>query len=487
MSENIKKDEPVKRSIDTLIEDMISEDSLNEKLLKVFPEFVVDKKLSQLQEIKRLPRFVSEYLLIKFCKDGVTKENLAKLSDFVHKFYPERKEKDRIKTILMRFGSYKLLDEFKVETDINRGIQKVWIPCLDIRNARIVESLLYQHENLLIDGMWGVGNLVYVPDSDTPVLLTEFTPFQISKLDFNVFLEGRESFSTKEWIDVLINSVGLNPRNYSDRTKLVLLSRLIPLVESNVNIVELGPKGTGKTFLFRNVSYHSRIISGGQITPATLFVNLSTQRLGLLAIKDCIVLDEVSTIQMKYSFETIGKLKDYMESGNFDRGTKQIQSDTSLIMVGNIPVKDGYPSIEPLFEVFPTEMRETAFIDRFNGFIPGWELPRIQQSEKHLAKNYGFVSDYFAEILHELRKIDFNGYISKAVQLDNADIRDEKSIKKIGSGMLKLLSPNGLYSEMDLRTCMDLAVEYRQRIIDQLHHMAPGEFKAKRLAYRIES
>lgn len=465
----------------------LKEEELDQKLKETFPKVIIYKKLAQLQEIKRLPRFVSEYLILKFCEEGATSENLARIGDFVRKHYPEKKEKHRIKTILMRTGSYELLDEFKVETDINRGIQKLIIPCLDITNGTVRDSLLYEHENLLIDGMWGIGSLIYVPESDNPVALADFAPFQVSAMDIESFRIGRATFTLNEWVDILINSIGLNPARYDFRSKLIYLSRMIPLVEPNVNMIELGPKGTGKTFLFRNVSYYSRVISGGQITPATLFVNLSTNRHGLLAVKDCVVFDEISTVKFSQPGETIGKLKDYMESGNFDRGTKQVHSSASIIMVGNLPIQDGKPSVELYFEFLPNDLKESAFLDRFNGFIPGWNLTRIQESDVHLSKNMGFVSDYLAEALHKLRFFDFSSHVSPAVKFENADIRDEKSIKKVASGMLKILFPHEVWDINGFKLCLDFAIEYRQRIINQLHLIDPGEFKKKTLGYRLRS
>ncbi|ODS38775.1 MAG: TIGR02688 family protein [Candidatus Altiarchaeales archaeon WOR_SM1_79] len=462
----------------------MEEQNLNQKLKEVYPTAVVDKSLVLQQEVRGLPRFVSEWLISKFCKDGVTEENLQKMNEFIRKHYPERKEKDKVLASLMTFGKYHLIDEFKVETDIDLAIYKLNIPSLDIRNAHIDDYIVMEHDRLLVDGVWGVGVLRYGEDNE--VIMADFKPLQLSTLNFDAFAEGRSQFTTDEWVDVLINSIGLNPDVYDSNTKLILLSRMIPLVEPNVNMIELGPKGTGKTYLFRNSSYYSRIVSGGQITPATLFYHLVTKTPGLLAVSDCIVLDEVSAIKLAHPEEMLGKLKDYMESGNYDRGHKKVQSQTSVILVGNLPVKDNKPLKTLYFEVLPKIMQDTAFLDRLNGFIPGWELIRIQKSSTHLTTNFGFAADYLCEILHELRKIDFQTYITQCIQFNDAvDIRDEKSVKKVASGMLKILFPDGKFTTDELKLCMDLAVDYRQRIIDQLNLMATGEFKKKQLGYEI--
>jgi len=473
-------------------------DILNNKFHKIFGDKIVSKKLSQLQEFSRLPRFVSEYLLMRY-SDGetISQENLKQISNFIRKYYPELREKHKILNDLMEKGEYKLLDFFSLETDIVNETHYVHIPSLNIRKeCRIIPDLIDKYENLLRGGMWGVGTITYNKRGEydpRPLLLTEFIPFQVSNFDFDEYIEKRSEFSFDEWLILLMNSIGLNPAKYNRRQTIILLTRLIPLVESNVNMIELGPKGTGKTFLFRHTSYYAQIISGGTVSPAQLFFNLNTKSLGLLGLKECVVFDEVSKISFFHTDEIVGKLKDYMESGNFDRGGKQMKSDASIVLLGNLPTKEVDGSFRPisdyLFEVLPPFMKDTALLDRLNGFIPGWELSRISQTQLHLSKGYGLISDYFCEVLHESRKLDFRSLIRRNVSFgENVDIRDEKSIEKIASGLLKLLSPNS-HIELDtgiLEIAMNIAVEYRQRIIDQLHSMDP-EYKKKTLTYEIIS
>jgi len=461
-------------------------DSLAEKVIEIFPNVIVNKKIANQQDINRLPRFISEYLIMRFCRDGINSESIEEISSFVRKYYPRRNEKERVKADLITFKTIQLIDDYKVETDLKREQFKVIIPLLDIDYATIENSLLIEHENLLLDGLWGIGKLVYLSsgDSRNKIKLTEFTPFQVSKIDIEEFIEKREHFSLDEWIDLLINSIGLNPSVYDKESKLILLSRLVPLVESNTNIIELGPKGTGKTYLFRNISAYTRIISGGNITPAALFVNNSNNSLGLLATKDLVVFDEISTTRFSNSGDTIGKLKDYMESGQFTRGKKQLASNSSVIMIGNIDIIDGLPIVNPYFNSLPEFLQDSALLDRLHGFIPGWELKRIKQSDEHLSNSYGFVSDYFAEILHQFREYDYSSYIINKVKLLDFDIRDEKSIKKIGSGLIKILFPHGRINNEELVICLNLAIKYRQIVIDQLHIMDP-EFRKKKLAYEL--
>lgn len=469
---------------------------LKSKFREIFGDRIVSKKLSQIQEFSKLPRYVSEYLLMRY-SDGetITPENLKRINDFVRKHHPELREKQKILNDIMEKGEYKLLDFFSLETDIVKETHYVNIPSLDIKKeCRIIPDIIDNYDNLLRGGMWGIGTITYDRREESdhrPLLLTEFIPFQVSNFDFDEFIENRAEFSLDEWLILLIDSIGLNSAKYDRRQTLLLLTRLIPLVESNVNMIELGPKGTGKTFSFRNSSHYAQIISGGTVSPAQLFFNLNTKSLGLLGLKECVVFDEVSRISFMHSDEIVGKLKDYMESGNFDRGGKQLKSDASVAFLGNLPIKevDGVfkPVSHHLFDILPGFMKDTALLDRLNGFIPGWELSRISQTELHLSKGYGIISDYFCEVLHELRKLDFRSLIKKNISLgDEVDIRDEKSIEKIASGLLKLLSPNA-HIELDkeiLEIVLNISIEFRQRIIDQLRLMDP-EYKRKKLTYEL--
>ncbi|MHA1248538.1 MAG: BREX system Lon protease-like protein BrxL [Candidatus Helarchaeota archaeon] len=470
--------------------------NLKQKFQEIFGDKIVNKRLAQLQEFSKLPRYVTEYLLMRYSDgDTITPENLMKINNFVRKHFPELREKQKILNDIMETGEYKLLDFFSLETDIINETHYVIIPSLDIRKeCRILPDIIDRYENLLRGGMWGIGTISYDRRSEIdsrPLLLTEFIPFQVSNFDFDEYIENRSKFSLDEWIILLINSIGLNPAKYNRRQKLILLSRLIPLVEPNVNIIELGPKGTGKTFSFRHISHYVHIVSGGTVSPAQLFFNLNTKSLGLLGLKECVVFDEVSKISFIHTDEIMGKLKDYMESGNFDRGGKSLKSDASIVLLGNLPVKEISGIFQPmthhLFDVLPKFLKDTAFLDRLNGFIPGWELSRISHSTLHLSKDYGLISDYFCEVLHEARKLDFRSIIKKIVSFgDEVDIRDEKSIEKIASGLLKILLPNA-HIELDyniLELVMNIAIEYRQRIIDQLHVMDP-EYKTKKLTYEL--
>jgi ATP-dependent Lon protease len=459
----------------------------NEKLKKYYAGAIVDKSLSLQQAVRRLPRFVSEWIISKFCADGINEERLSKIDEFVRKHYPEKREKHRVLSDLMEDGRYTLIDEFRVETDVSRAAYHLLIPSLDQRDGKILKNIVDENQMMLLGGVWGVGVLEYDKKLKT-ITLVDFSPLQLSSLDFKIYSEGRREFTIREWINVLISSFGLNPCVYDFESKIILLSRIVPLIEPNVNVVELGPKGTGKTYLYRNISYYSRIISGGQITPATLFYHLVTKTPGLLAMNDCIVFDEISLTKLAHPEEMIGKLKDFMESGNYDRGNKKVESEASIVLVGNLPVENGEPQKTVYFEVLPKAMQDTAFLVRLNGFIPGWKLPTIKKSKLHLTPYYGFAADFFCEICHEMRKLNFQRHIDQRVEFGSSfEIRDENSVKKIASGMLKILFPSEEFSDEMFKLCLDVAVDQRQRIVDQLNVMEPGEFKEKKLEYRILS
>ena len=476
-----------------------SQEHVNSKLRRLFPDHVVNKKLYQLREVSRLPRFIAESAIKRFCGDDAKPQDLAELATFVNRYYPEAKMKDRVLHELFSRGHYTLLDEFKVRVDIKKGIYRVEVPCLGIYDARIRATLLEKHRALLEAGIWGVSTLNYSPEFDygthkdlnSPVIMTEFEPLQYSTVNIEEFKEKRKLFTTEEWIWAIISTIGLKPEAYSQRQRLLLLSRLVPLVEQNVNILELGPRATGKSFLFKNISYYARLFSGGRISPAILFYHGNLKTLGEIGVRECVIFDEISKVEFYNPDEMMGKLKDYMESGEFERGLlRRVRSTCSLVLMGNIEVQRNLPA-EEFSDVLPECMRDSAFVDRIHGFIPGWELPKIMQSDLHLSNGYGFVSQFFCEVMNELRKNDFQHYIADRVELSSQGgrlgIRDEKSIRKLASGILKILCPHGEFSDEELKISMDIAVELRQRVHDWLCRLSPGEFETKRLCYSIRN
>lgn len=463
------------------------------KVKSVFGDLAADKRTANRQDLFMLPRYVVEYLASYF-KERYSEEKYApELATFVSAYYREARERDKVLSDLMRLGNITLIDEVKVETDVKLGTYRAHLQTLNIKNAMISLDVIEKYENLLITGMWGLTTLVYSPDTApptmTPIIIEEFQPFQCSTMDITTFQEARDFFTFEEWLDTLMNTVGLNHERYTPRQKLVFLSRLVPLIESNVNLIEFGPRATGKTYLYRNASYYTRIFAGGNISPATLFYNIARRTLGEIGVKDAVILDEISKVKFSNPDEMVGKLKDFIESGHFERGPKRAVSTCSLMLMGNIQVEmreSGYVPIEDFTYVMPQDMRDSALVDRIYGVIPGWELPKIGRSAYHLSRGYGMASDYFCEVLHEMRKLGFGHIIEREVELiGDYTIRDEKSVRRVASGLLKLLVPNGSINRSEIKVIMDIAVGYRQSIVDWLHILGPGEFPKKKIEYKL--
>ena len=463
------------------------------KVKRCFGDYAVDKRLVYDLELAKLPRYVAEYLISEFMVSGGNWEE--KLRNFIKKYYYKPEEKELVKHKLVTEGSVKAIDEMRVLVDIETNTHVGVLQTLDIWTEVSVD-IVNRNKATLITGMWGLITIKKAQEikevfgRPIAAVVTDFKPFQSPDVDPGVIEDARECFSLDEWIDVLINTLGLDPNVYSPRQKLVLLTRLTPIIECNVNMAEFGPRQTGKTYLYRNFSNYIRIIAGGNISPAVLFYNLRTRVPGEVAVKDVVVFDEISKVRFSNPDEMMGKLKDYMESGMYERGDKKVSADASLVFMGNITVEmsseGSYIPVEDLTYVLPQAMRDSAFIDRIHGLIPGWELPKISQSKYHLSKGYGIASDYFAEAIHFMRKESLTSLISKHVEFsENFKIRDEKSVKRIASGLLRLLFPDKSFDKSELERVINIAVEYRQRIRDWLHKIDPGEFPKERLNYRI--
>ncbi|MEM4053604.1 MAG: BREX system Lon protease-like protein BrxL [Ignisphaera sp.] len=453
----------------------------------ILKPLLVDKSKARFGELARVPRHISEYLLTKF--DGDT----IKASNFIRKYCPPQSDS---KIVLHRIMSETLvggdeaiilMDEVHVTPIPKIGIYSVSLTQINLgveiyTTAKIIKDNL----EVLRHGAWGTVALQYDYDGlltgRRSIVMVGFKPLETAKVDLELFQKSRKEFSLEEWIELLMNTCGVNPRAYNQRQKLLYLSRLLPLIEENLHLLEFGARATGKTYIYRNLSRYARIFSGGGISPAVLFYNAITKTLGELGVRDAVVLDEISKIEFTEPFEMAGKLKDYMESNVFERGVaKQIRSGCSIVMQGNID--SDYDEWDKLM---PSSLREPALIDRVNGLIPGWEIPKIMSSEEHLSKGYGISADYFSEILHQMRSITATKIIQERVELLNQPtIRDERAAYKIASAMYKLLRPDLEYDREVLEMSMDIAVEYRNRIRFKLHEMIPGEFSGKQLEWRF--
>ena len=362
---------------------------------------------------------------------------------------------------------------------------------------------------LLAGGMWGTIDLTY-DETEVhgkkirPFKITSFTPFQVSVINLDEFISKRREFTTSEWIDVLINSCGLDPVSFREkekdteeelkRRKLLYLCRCIPLVETNVNMVELAPRETGKTYLYRNISYYSRVLSGGKATPAQLFINLNSGKIGEVGSRDAVIFDEIANTDFTDPKALVSIMQGFMQDGKFSRGRREMLAFASLVFVGNIDVQGNLPHEKyyHLFEPLPDFLQVIAFLDRIHAYLPGWEIPKLKPN--NYSKDYGFITDYFCEIMHELRKTDLLSSLRKRFELiDSAGTerglsgRDLRAVMKTGSGLLKLLFPDGNLTDDELEETLVLACELRQRVRDQLHQMAPGEYDKVKLGIRIMS
>jgi ATP-dependent Lon protease len=341
---------------------------------------------------------------------------------------------------------------------------------------------------LLSGGMWGTIELTYDENEIhnkkiRPFKITGFTPFQVSIINLDEFIQRRKEFSTDEWIDILINSCGLDPLGMTRRQKLLYLCRCIPLVETNVNMVELAPRETGKTYLYRNISYYAHVLSGGKATPAQLFINLNTGRIGEVGVRDAVVFDEIANTDFTDPKSFVSIMQGYMQDAKFSRGKKEILAFASLIFVGNLDVQGNLPHEKyyHLFEPLPDFLQVIAFLDRIHGYLPGWEIPKL--TPVSYSKDYGFITDYFCEIMHELRRIDILGSVKSRFDIvdhtkgtHGISGRDQRAVMKTTSALLKLLHPDGKITDEELEDIISLSCELRQRVRNQLHLIAPGEY-----------
>ncbi len=466
--------------------DEVALSPLDQKARAVFGEHVVVKVLAQQAAFHRLPRYVSEYLVAKYVRPESWRDDLAKVQAKIKDLLPELDHRELVKERLLRTGEATIIDYVEARVDLRGGQRWARVPALGDDKVRITGALLEQSPGLLLGGLWGTARLKYSPETDAeyPNEVLAFTPFQVGPPDAAAYRAGRAQFTTDEWIGLMLQSAGYAPDAFPERrTRLLLLARLVPLVERNVNLVELGPRQTGKTFLLRNVSPRVFTLSGGKATPANLFINLATKAVGILGTRKVVVFDEIAHTTFGDEDATISTLKDYMESGNFSRGAKSFAADASLVFTGNLDVDGDQPDprYRHLFEPLPDELEDSAFLDRIHGYLPGWEVPKITPAA--LAGGVGFVTDYFGEVLVRLRDDDFQGKVRDLGPAAGMTRRDQAAVERLGSGVIKLLYPDGKLTAEELHEVGALACELRQRVHNQLVELAPGEFKPRLVGF----
>jgi ATP-dependent Lon protease len=455
---------------------------LDDLLNQNFPGKVVRKDLTKLvKEGANVPVYVLEYLLGSYCASSdevVIEEGLRTVKKILAENYVRPDEAEKVKSTIRERGSLKVIDKVTVTLNEKRDVYEALLSNLGVSRIEVPSSIVKKFEKLLVGGIWCLITLEYFFEEDqkgTPFVLRELKPIQMPNMDLEELFQGRRAFTEQQWIDALLRSTGMEPANFQARVKWHLLARMIPLVENNYNLTELGPRGTGKSHIYKEISPNSILVSGGQTTVANLFYNMARRQVGLVGLWDVVAFDEVAGISFKDK-DGVQIMKDYMASGSFARGRDAINAYASMVFVGNInqPV-DTLVKTSHLFAPFPETMIDSAFFDRFHAYIPGWEIPKMRP--EFFTNQYGLIVDYLAEWLREMRKRNFGDAINKYFRLGrDLNQRDTIAVKHTVSGLLKLLHPNEEYDKDAVRRCLEYALEARRRVKEQLKKIGGMEF-----------
>ena len=464
---------------------------LLEKLQRNFAGKIVRKDLTKrIKEGANVPVYVLEYLLGMYCSsldEDEIEAGVETVKRILAENYVRPDEAQKIIAKLREKGTYTVIDRVSVHLNIREDSYEAAFSNLGIKQVPIAESYIRDYERLLCGGIWCIVQMEYYYDeadkNRSPFLIHKLTPIQMPSLDFDEVKEARENFTDDEWIDVVLRSVGMEPSQFDKRVKWLHLARLIPLVENNYNLVELGPRGTGKSHVYKEISPNSILVSGGQTTVANLFYNMGTKQVGLVGMWDCVAFDEVAGIKFKDQ-DGVQIMKDYMASGSFARGKEEKNAYASMVFVGNINQSvDAILKTSHLFEPFPESMgNDTAFLDRIHCYIPGWEIPKYRP--EFFTNDYGFITDYFSEIMRELRKISYADAYAHYYRLgNNLNQRDVIAVKKTVSGMIKLIHPNGKFDKESVEEILRFALEMRRRVKEQQKKIGGMEFYDVNFAY----
>jgi ATP-dependent Lon protease len=460
----------------------IADSGLDDLLNQNFPGKVVRKDLTKLvKEGANVPVYVLEYLLGSYCAsndEAVIEEGLRTVKKILAENYVRPDEAEKVKSTIRERGSLKVIDKVTVTLNEKRDVYEALLSNLGVSRIEVPSSIVKQFEKLLVGGIWCLITLEYFFEEDqkgTPFLLRDLKPIQMPHMDMEELFQGRRAFTEQQWIDALLRSTGMEPTNFQERVKWHLLARMVPLVENNYNLAELGPRGTGKSHIYKEISPNSILVSGGQTTVANLFYNMARRQVGLVGLWDVVAFDEVAGISFKDK-DGVQIMKDYMASGSFARGRDSINAYASMVFVGNInqPV-DTLVKMSHLFIPFPEVMIDSAFFDRFHAYVPGWEIPKMRP--EFFTNQYGLIVDYLAEWLREMRKRNFSDAINKYFKLGHdLNQRDTIAVKHTVSGLLKLLYPNEEYEKEAVRRCLEYALEARRRVKEQLKKIGGMEF-----------
>ncbi len=466
-------------------------EAIKEKLRQYFDGKIVRKDLTnKIKEGANVPVYVLEFLLGQYCssddeetiESGVENVKRILADNFVR---PD--EAQKILSVLRARGSYTVIDKLTVNLNIKKDCFEAEFSNLGLKNVPIDDEYPETYDRLLCGGIWCIIQLEYEyveeEKNGMPIQIRRVTPIQMPHVEIADLKEGRKVFDKDEWINVLLRSIGMEPDMLSDREKWLLLARMIPLVENNFNLCELGPRSTGKSYIFKEISPNSILVSGGQTTVANLFYNMGRKTVGLVGLWDCVAFDEVAGINFKDK-DGIQIMKDYMASGSFARGKEEKAASASMVFVGNINQSvDVLLKTSSLFDPFPPEMgTDTAFLDRMHCYIPGWEIPKFRP--EHFTNDYGFITDYLAEFIRELRKEQYGDALDKYFRLGrNLNQRDTIAVRKIVGGMIKLIYPDGVFEKADVEEILRFALEMRRRVKEQLKKLGGMEFYDVNFSY----
>ena len=485
-------------------------DAIKKKLRQNFDGKIVRKDLTKkIKEGANVPVYVLEFLLGQYCSsddEAIIEKGVQNVKHILADNFVRPDEAQKILSQLRKKGSHTIIDMVTVHLDIKKDCFFAEFSNLGLSNVPITDDYPEKYDRLLCGGIWCIVQLDYEVEGDnnfglvdlggeplqssqkkqkdlTPISIRKLTPIQMPHIDIEEVRTGRKAFTQDEWMDVMLRSCGYEPEQLNQREKWLLLARMLPLVENNFNLCELGPRSTGKSHLYKEISPNSILISGGQTTVANLFYNMGRKTVGLVGLWDCVAFDEVAGIKFKDK-DGIQIMKDYMASGSFARGKEEKAASASMVFVGNINQSvDVLLKTSSLFDPFPPEMgTDTAFLDRLHCYIPGWEIPKFRP--EHFTNDYGFITDYLAEFIRELRKEQYGDALDKYFRLGkNLNQRDTIAVRKIVGGYVKLLYPDGEFTKEQLEEILVFALEMRRRVKEQLKKLGGMEFYDVNFSY----
>jgi len=464
---------------------------LNKKLRHYFDGKIVRKDLTKsIKEGANVPVYVLEFLLGQYCSSddsGIIEEGVNTVKRILAENFVRPDEAQKVLSILRERGSYTVIDRITAKLNIKEDRYEAEFSNLGVKGILLSPSHVSEYDRLLCGGIWCIVQLEYeYLEEDkrvNPIQVRKLTPIQMPHIDMDEIKEARKQFTKEEWLNVLIRSTGMESDKFSNREKWLLLTRMIPLVENNFNLCELGPRSTGKSHIYKEISPNSILVSGGQTTVANLFYNMANKSVGLVGLWDCVAFDEVAGITFKDK-DGVQIMKDYMASGSFARGKEQKAASASMVFVGNINQSvDVLLKTSHLFDPFPEAMAyDTAFLDRMHCYVPGWEIPKYRPD--FFTDEYAFITDYLSEFMKEMRKEQYGDAIDKYFKFgSNLNQRDVIGVRKMISGFTKLLYPNGEFTKTDMEEIITISLELRRRVKEQLKKIGGMEFYDVNFSY----